>query len=151
MKIILILSGNLSFLNWLTALPAIFCFDDKFCSILFSVEDINKVKSIESNYQKYSNRLNSSKSNFVYNIVKKYLSFELSWVCITISVRRVTGLIMIIFIGYLSIPVINNILSPNQRMNINFNSFRLVNSYGAFGSVTKVRHEVYYINFYTVH
>lgn len=27
-------------------------------------------------------------------------------------------------------------------MNISFDSFRLVNSYGAFGSVTKVRYEV---------
>jgi len=27
---VLIASGNLSFLNWLTALPAIFCFDDAF-------------------------------------------------------------------------------------------------------------------------
>lgn len=27
-------------------------------------------------------------------------------------------------------------------MNISFGAFRLINSYGAFGSVTKVRHEV---------
>lgn len=27
-------------------------------------------------------------------------------------------------------------------MNISFDPFRVVNSYGAFGSVTKVRHEV---------
>lgn len=29
-----------------------------------------------------------------------------------------------------------------QAMNINFEPFRIVNSYGAFGSITKVRHEV---------
>ncbi len=27
-------------------------------------------------------------------------------------------------------------------MNISFDPFRIVNSYGAFGSITKVRHEV---------
>jgi hypothetical protein len=31
---------------------------------------------------------------------------------------------------------------PAQAMNISFDPFRIVNSYGAFGSVTKVRHEV---------
>jgi hypothetical protein len=35
-----------------------------------------------------------------------------------------------------------NLLSPNQRMNASHDRLRLVNSYGAFGSVTKVRHEL---------
>ena len=30
----------------------------------------------------------------------------------------------------------------SQGMNVSFDSFRIVNSYGAFGSITKVRHEV---------
>ena len=34
-KVILILSGNLSFLNWLTILPSIFCFDDRSLAWLF--------------------------------------------------------------------------------------------------------------------
>ncbi|MGZ5006051.1 MAG: lipase maturation factor family protein, partial [Chthoniobacterales bacterium] len=34
-QITIILSGNLSFLNWLTILPALACFDDKFWSKLF--------------------------------------------------------------------------------------------------------------------
>lgn len=34
-KVILILSGNLSFLNWLTILPSIFCFDDRSLSWIF--------------------------------------------------------------------------------------------------------------------
>ncbi len=29
-----------------------------------------------------------------------------------------------------------------QAMNVSFGAFRIVNSYGAFGSITKVRHEV---------
>ena len=35
-----------------------------------------------------------------------------------------------------------NMLSRHQRMNTSFNRWHLVNSYGAFGTVTKVRHEV---------
>ncbi|WP_052667419.1 lipase maturation factor family protein [Nitriliruptor alkaliphilus] len=35
-----------------------------------------------------------------------------------------------------------NLLSPRQRMNASHDPLRLVNSYGAFGSVTKVRYEL---------
>jgi hypothetical protein len=35
-----------------------------------------------------------------------------------------------------------NLLSPHQRMNTSHDALRLVNSYGAFGSVTRVRHEL---------
>ena len=35
-----------------------------------------------------------------------------------------------------------NLLSRHQQMNASFNSLHLVNSYGAFGSVTKLRHEI---------
>jgi hypothetical protein len=35
-----------------------------------------------------------------------------------------------------------NLFSPTQRMNASHDRLRLVNSYGAFGSVTKVRHEL---------
>ncbi len=37
---------------------------------------------------------------------------------------------------------IRNLLSRRQLMNASFNPLRLVNTYGAFGSITKVRHEV---------
>ncbi|MCO5967606.1 lipase maturation factor family protein [Actinoallomurus soli] len=35
-----------------------------------------------------------------------------------------------------------NLISRRQRMNASFNPLHLVNSYGAFGSITKVRYEV---------
>ena len=35
-----------------------------------------------------------------------------------------------------------NLLSPRQAMNASFNRLHLVNAYGAFGSVTRERHEV---------
>src|SRR5262249_53842662 len=35
LQVVLILSGNLSFLNWLTIVPALACFDDGFWSKIF--------------------------------------------------------------------------------------------------------------------
>ncbi|MEU4212942.1 lipase maturation factor family protein [Streptomyces sp. NPDC026206] len=37
---------------------------------------------------------------------------------------------------------VRNMLSRQQRMNMSFNAFHLVNTYGAFGSVNRSRHEV---------
>ncbi|MGH9030173.1 MAG: lipase maturation factor family protein [Acidimicrobiales bacterium] len=37
---------------------------------------------------------------------------------------------------------IRNMLSGRQRMNASFNPYHLVNTYGAFGHVTRIRHEV---------
>ena len=45
-------------------------------------------------------------------------------------------------VGWLSIPVVQNLLSSRQIMNTSFNQLHLVNTYGAFGSVGKVRLEL---------
>jgi hypothetical protein len=37
---------------------------------------------------------------------------------------------------------VRNMLSPRQRMNMSFNPFHLVNTYGAFGSIGRIRREV---------
>ncbi|KAJ7340279.1 Lipase maturation factor 1 [Desmophyllum pertusum] len=59
-----------------------------------------------------------------------------------LCVRRVFELMLGAMIAYLSIPVVQNLLSSRQAMNTSFDSFRIVNTYGAFGSVTKERTEV---------
>lgn len=41
-QVILIISGNLSFLNWLTILPSLMCFDDKSLAFLFSSSSAKK-------------------------------------------------------------------------------------------------------------
>ena len=46
-QVILILSGNLSFLNWLTILPAIFCFDDVFLKWLFPSQAVQEVRRLQ--------------------------------------------------------------------------------------------------------
>lgn len=47
-----------------------------------------------------------------------------------------------ILVIYLSIDPVKNMISPSQRMNASFNNLHLVNTYGAFGSVTKERREI---------
>ncbi|MFC9994855.1 lipase maturation factor family protein [Nocardia sp. NPDC127526] len=48
-----------------------------------------------------------------------------------------TGLVVV-----LSYWPVRNMLSSGQRMNMSFNAYRLVNTYGAFGTVGRIRHEV---------
>lgn len=45
-------------------------------------------------------------------------------------------------IGLLSIAPVVNMISPRQIMNTSFNALHLVNTYGAFGSITRPRYEV---------
>lgn len=45
-------------------------------------------------------------------------------------------------IGALSLFPIINLISPRQAMNRSFNPLHLVNTYGAFGSITKIRNEI---------
>ncbi|MDT0381142.1 lipase maturation factor family protein [Streptomyces sp. DSM 42041] len=47
-----------------------------------------------------------------------------------------------VLVAVLSYRPVRNLLSPRQRMNRSFDPLHLVNTYGAFGSVTRVRHEI---------
>jgi hypothetical protein len=55
----------------------------------------------------------------------------------TLLVCAVTALVLV-----LSYWPVRNMISRGQQMNASFNSLHLVNTYGAFGSVTRVRHEI---------
>ena len=50
-----------------------------------------------------------------------------------------TGTLLIVLLSYWPA---RNLLSRHQMMNYSFNPFHLVNAYGAFGAITRVRHEV---------
>jgi hypothetical protein len=52
----------------------------------------------------------------------------------------VVGITLIL--GLLAIWPIKNMISKNQLMNASFNNFHIMNTYGAFGSVTKERKEI---------
>lgn len=53
-----------------------------------------------------------------------------------------TILALAAFVILLSYWPVHNLLSRRQLMNTSFNRFHLVNTYGAFGSVTKTRYEI---------
>jgi len=48
-QLTIILSGNLSFLNWLTIVPALACFDDGFWSAILPAALVNKAKIADQN------------------------------------------------------------------------------------------------------
>ncbi len=108
-QVVLIIAGNLAFLNWLTILPALACIDDRFYACLFS----KKVNILKQQTFK------------IYNVLRR--SIDMFLLCLVV---------------YLSYPVLMNLISPTQAMNTSFEPFRIVNTYGAFGSVTKIRHEI---------
>lgn len=108
-QILLIISGNLSVLNWVTIGPALWCLDDTYP------------------LYKYIFR----RELFLIQMPKRWK-----------SLRTVIKSGVFVLIVYLSIDPVLNLFSPYQRMNSSFDRFNLVNTYGAFGSVGKIRDEV---------
>jgi hypothetical protein len=102
-QLTLIVSGNLSWLNWLTIVLCIPTLDDRW----------------------------------------------LSWLPIAASslqeppfAARLATVAVAILVGVLSVGPVVNMLSAGQLMNYSFNPVHLVNTYGAFGSITRDRNEI---------
>uniref|UniRef100_A0A673AM87 Lipase maturation factor n=1 Tax=Sphaeramia orbicularis TaxID=375764 RepID=A0A673AM87_9TELE len=121
-QVVLILSGNLSFLNWLTIVPSLACFDDKSLAFLFRSGGGAKKTVLEIQNEARAGRPPKPTRGML--------------------MRRVVNVSLAVLIGYLSIPVVMNLLSSRQVMNTSFDPLRIVNTYGAFGSITKERTEV---------
>lgn len=109
-QILLIISGNLSVLNWITIGPALWCLDDTYPLYKYIFK---RTTYIEVN-------------------IRRRMKFF----------RSMIKLLVFIMIMYLSINPVLNLFSRYQRMNSSFDRLNLVNTYGAFGSVGKVRDEV---------
>ncbi|XP_042363732.1 lipase maturation factor 1 [Plectropomus leopardus] len=121
-QVVLIVSGNLSFLNWLTIVPSLACFDDASLAFLFRSRGGAKRAVLEIQNEDAAGRTpKPTRGMFI---------------------RRVVNISLGILIGYLSIPVVMNLFSSRQVMNTSFDPLRIVNTYGAFGSITKERTEV---------
>ena len=102
-QLTLIVSGNLSWLNWLTIVLAFTTLDNRFFAWLpVSIPAIQPLP----------------------------------------QVQRVAVYALGVLVAYLSIAPTLNMLSPNQIMNTSFNPLQIVNTYGAFGSVTRERLEI---------
>jgi hypothetical protein len=111
---ILIASGNLSFLNWLTLLIGLSCFDDQLA-----------LRAMPTRWREHWRARLSPLADAVPS-----------------RGRRALSIALLIVIGVLSLNPIVNLLSPRQAMNASFEPFNLVNTYGAFGSVSRERYEV---------
>ena len=55
------------------------------------------------------------------------------------DVLVVAAAVLVVVLSYWPV---RNLLSPRQLMNASFDPLHLVNTYGAFGSITRVRYEV---------
>ena len=119
-QISLIMSGNLSFLNWLTIVPALACLDDAVLGRVMPRAFARWAADAEA---------------------------EAGRCCATEPSRRwraraLTVVLLGGLLAWLSIPVVQNLMSGHQMMNTSFGSLDLVNTYGAFGSVGRERREI---------
>ncbi len=108
----LILSGNLSWLNYLTIAVALAAFDDSVWRKLLPKRITAMAHGAEA--------LNTAP---------------------TVARKRVI-LMLAIVVALLSFNPVANMVGPRQAMNRSFDPFHLVNTYGAFGSVGEKRYEV---------
>ncbi len=111
-QIVLILSGNLSFLNWLTLVPALACFDDGVWSRILPGWLVQQAERAKQGA-----------------LARTRIMQAVTW-----SLAAVVAL--------LSIQPVLNLLSPQQIMNTTFDPLDLVNTYGAFGTVGRERYNV---------
>jgi hypothetical protein len=103
-QLMLIVSGNYSWLNWLTVVLGFTALSDKALTPLIPLRIAQTISRPE-----------------YFDI----LLYVLGGATVLLSIQ----------------PVLN-LFSSNQSMNQNYNPLHLVNAYGAFGSVTKIRYEL---------
>ncbi len=100
----LVLSGNFSWLNFLTMALAFSAFDDHTLGLVLPLH------------------------------APHLIALPLWWQGAVVLVAAI--------LVVLSYRPVRNLISPHQVMNFSFDPFHLVNTYGAFGSVTKQRYEI---------
>lgn len=110
-QLTIMLGGNLSFLNWLTIVPALACFDDLAWKRALPARLARRAQAAADQ------ALPSRRQQLT------------AW--------TVAGLIAL-----LSIQPTLNLLSAGQIMNTSYDPLELVNTYGAFGSVSQHRYNV---------
>jgi hypothetical protein len=115
-QLILISSGNLAWLNWLTLLMCIPVLDDEFINRFYPKR--GKIKWAGS------------------PVARRKPGFISKTITVTILTAFTAG------VGYLSYRPAINLISRNQAMNTSYDGWHFINSYGAFGSIGKVRGEV---------
>ena len=127
-QLILISSGNLSFLNWLTILPSLCFLDDQFLISWFSFcynDDLKKKygdEMIDDENDSDDDDDDTKAENF-----KATTSILQTFGYVIHFIKDVSFAVLII---YLSIPVVRNLLAldGHQHMNTSFDTFKIVNT-----------------------
>lgn len=118
-QVLLILSGNLSWLNYLTIALCFACFDDELLRRLLRPQLLGPLSPARLIH--YANEQSA--------LTRPHG-------------QRLAIYALCISVFYLSSYPIQNMVSPQQTMNRSFDTLRLVNSYGAFGHIGKKRYEI---------
>lgn len=117
-------------LTWrqLTIVPAVMCFDDAFLANFLALVPRNGGRIVRERLTRLyraEKRARSARSMADYFEPAPCLHLVLFFLMIALSKNAVM-----------------NLVSPNQVMNTSFDRLRLLNSYGAFGTVNKERMEI---------
>ena len=138
----ILLSGNFAFLNHLTIIPAMACWDDDFVpTFLYRHVTGRRIRAASP---KDSHTTPSRIDDNVKDNPKRSNPSSLFHFKTDRGRRELLNLLLLAWISYLSWPVVANLLQldgARQVMNTSYDSFRLVNTYGAFGSVGTSRYE----------
>jgi len=110
-QVFLILSGNLSFLNYLTIVPVLACFDDRLLRRVLP-------RALVARAERAGEDAQPSRAH------------------------QAIAIALAVLVAVLSLEPVMNLVSPRQIMNTSFGALDLVNTYGAFGSVGRVRYEI---------
>lgn len=110
---VLILTGNLSFLNWLTIIPALACFDDSFWRRLLPAFITSRAAASAEK---------ALPASHAHLVIVALFSVMVAWLSLA--------------------PVKNLFFTDQQAMNGSFDKLHLVNTYGAFGSIDRERYEL---------
>jgi hypothetical protein len=172
-QIILIISGNLAFLNWLTLVPILACLDDdallrvlpkrartwlrgRVCGP--TPRDLRQLglailvgTVVIVTWMPITNGLSAGHQVIAAAIVVAAAAAVVtipspvrSWIA---AGRRIDGHQLAIgvfaaLVAVKSCDVVSNLTGKHQAMNTSYDRLALVNTYGAFGSVDMVRHEL---------
>jgi hypothetical protein len=159
-QVVLILSGNLAFLNWLTLVPILACFDDDaLLAILPKRVRAYVAGKLPARPPRSGGELASAFGVMLgvvllWELLTGWLSA--SWqvglgitlvagACVVLRKRDLHQLAIGAFaaiVAVKSVPVIENLAGSHQAMNTEYDRIALVNTYGAFGSVGMTRHEL---------
>src|SRR5207302_11056825 len=124
-QISLILSGNLSFLNWLTIVPAVACFDDSLLRKVLPRWLTARVPlGTPASWPAFSfggSHAGKDAGAPKYGILES-LGLERR------SPYDIAAMVLTVLVALLSIAPVANMLSPNQVMNTSFNRLHLVNT-----------------------